>query len=361
MQVGLIIYGSLDTISGGYLYDRVLVEHLQAHGDQVRVFSLPWRGCTRHLADNISNDLYRQLTSSHLDILLQDELNHQSLFWMNRRIKNTTGYPIVSIVHHLRISELRPAWQNLLYGLLERRYLSSVDGFIFNSRTTYTAVIDRIYPTKLPPYIIAAPGGDRLNPAVTDRQIIDRSHQPSPIRLCFVGNLIPRKGLHTLLEALSLVPQGIAQLDIVGDTQIDTAYTREIRSLLARCNLTSRVRLLGSVSDKHLAGIMENAQLLVVPSTFEGFGITYLEGMGFGLPAVGTTRGAAGEIITHNQDGFLIDPGDSRTLAHLVAKLDRERDLLQDISLAARQSYLSHPTWALTTSKIHHFLSGLIQ
>ena len=43
MRIGLVIYGSLDTLSGGYLYDRMLDEHLRRQGDEVEIISLPWR------------------------------------------------------------------------------------------------------------------------------------------------------------------------------------------------------------------------------------------------------------------------------------------------------------------------------
>jgi hypothetical protein len=86
MKIGLLIYGSLETVSGGYLYDRRLVEYLRAQGDEVQVLSLPWRNYARHLADNLSAGWLRQLRSLRIDILLQDELNHPSLFWMNRRL-----------------------------------------------------------------------------------------------------------------------------------------------------------------------------------------------------------------------------------------------------------------------------------
>ena len=52
MRIGLVIYGSLDTLSGGYLYDRKLVEYLRAQGDTVEVISLPWRNYAAHLTDN---------------------------------------------------------------------------------------------------------------------------------------------------------------------------------------------------------------------------------------------------------------------------------------------------------------------
>lgn len=52
MKLGFIIYGSLDTLSGGYLYDRKLVEYLRDQGDTVEIISLPWRNYAAHLTDN---------------------------------------------------------------------------------------------------------------------------------------------------------------------------------------------------------------------------------------------------------------------------------------------------------------------
>ena len=52
MKIGFLIYGSLDTLSGGYLYDRKLVEYLRTQGDTVQIISLPWRNYAAHLSDN---------------------------------------------------------------------------------------------------------------------------------------------------------------------------------------------------------------------------------------------------------------------------------------------------------------------
>ena len=128
MKIGLVIYGSLDTLSGGYMYDRMLVDYLRAQGDTVEIISLPWRNYAAHLTDNFTFKL-----PPDLDILIQDELNHPSLILANRR---PHPYPVISLVHHLRCSELRPQWQNNFYRVVEKKYLQSVDGFIFNSETT---------------------------------------------------------------------------------------------------------------------------------------------------------------------------------------------------------------------------------
>ena len=110
MRIGFVIYGSLDTVSGGYFYDRKLVEYLRAQGNSVEIISLLWRNYATHLTDN-----FRFRLPADLDILIQDELNHPSLIAANA---GKHPYPIVSLVHHLRCSELRPNWLNCLYRIV---------------------------------------------------------------------------------------------------------------------------------------------------------------------------------------------------------------------------------------------------
>ena len=63
MHLALLIYGSLDILTGGYLYDRMMVEQWQALGDRVEIISLPWRSPARHVLDNVSHSFYRRLIS----------------------------------------------------------------------------------------------------------------------------------------------------------------------------------------------------------------------------------------------------------------------------------------------------------
>ncbi len=128
MRIGLVIYGSLDILSGGYLYDRMLVSYLENQGDHVEIISLPVRDYSASLADNLSGNLIKRLAALDLDILLEDELTHPSLFWLNARLRRRVDYPVLAIVHHLRSSEPRAVWANWFYRWVERRYLSSVDG-----------------------------------------------------------------------------------------------------------------------------------------------------------------------------------------------------------------------------------------
>lgn len=361
MRVGLVIYGSLETVSGGYLYDRKLVEHLQRQGDDVEVISLPWRSYARHLLDNFSIALRRRLQAGRFDVLLQDELNHPSLFWLNERLRRLLPYPVFSIVHHLRSSELHPAWQNRLFFRIERRYLRSVDGFILNSQATRQTVEQAGVNLAAWPHLVACPAGDQLAPHISTAEIACRAAEPGPLRIVFLGNLIPRKGLHTLLAALQQAPAAACTLSVVGSQQVDPGYVRAIRRQIDRSGLVDRVRLLGRLPLDDLAACLRAHHLLVVPSTYEGYGIVYLEGMGFGLPAIAATAGAAGEIITPEVDGFLVPPGDAAALAGCLARLALDRPLLHQWSLAARQRYLAQPTWEQTAARIRSFLLAQVQ
>lgn len=351
MRVGLIIYGNLETLTGGYLYDGKLVEYLRGVGDTVDVISIPQRNYALHLTDNFSSSLFHRLRELPIDVLLQDELNHPSLVWLNRRLRPHIRYPIFSIVHHLRCYEAYPVWQNLFYRWIERQYLTSVDGFVFNSQTTREAVSQVLHRTDLPNSVIAYPAGDRFAPSITDNDIVARANRPGALRILFVGNLIPRKRLHVLLAALARLPPDEWQLTVVGSSDFDAKYARAMYRLVAEQHLT-QVRFVGALDDGPLEKIFTESQLLVVPSDYEGFGIVYLEGMSFGLPAIASTSGAAHEIIDDGENGFLVPPNDAATLANRIEMLQRERARLVKMSLAARQRFLSHLGWEESMARI---------
>jgi glycosyltransferase involved in cell wall biosynthesis len=358
LRVGLLIYGPLETVSGGYLYDRKLVERLRSAGDTVEVISIPWRSYPLHLADNLSGTLLQRLGELRVDVLLQDELSHPSLFWLNRRLRSSARYPVVSIVHHLRSREIHPPGLRLLYRSVEQLYLASVDGYIFNSRTTRHTVESLVGPMK--PCVVARPAGDRFHQEVCEREVIEKAARPGPLQLLFAGNIIPRKGLHILFDALELaLPVSDCTLVVAGSLSAAPRYARVQRERACKHPLQGRVRFTGPVSDEELAAEMAEAHILVVPSFYEGYGIIYLEGMSFGLPAVGTTGGAAGEIIEDGKSGFLVPPGDARILAECIAHLAADRKKLAENSLNALARYHAHPTWQESMGQARNFLRAL--
>jgi glycosyltransferase involved in cell wall biosynthesis len=209
------------------------------------------------------------------------------------------------------------------------------------------------------PVCVAFPAGDALQPDLSMEEIEQRAMQPGPLRLIFVGNLIARKGLHTLLNALERLPEDACRLTVVGRQNVDPAYSLRIHQMLRRSPQLQRMAIMKErLDDAALRQAMSEAQVMVAPSQYEGFGIVYLEGMGFGLPAIGSTAGAAGEIITHGEDGFLVQPEDPEGLAQVLRQM-AERMRLKRMARAARERYMRHPTWQQSMDRAVDFLESI--
>jgi glycosyltransferase involved in cell wall biosynthesis len=347
MKIGLVICGEIDTISGGFLYDRQLVSRLRSAGDSVDIVALPRRSYVGQLADSLVVRLTGQV-----DILLQDELAHPSLIVANRG-RHTA--PVISIVHNLRSAERRAGWQNSFYRWVEKSYLKSVDGFVFNSAATRRSVVALI--ARQLPHVIASPGGDRLGELPPDH-IQARAFEGGPLRLLFLANVIHGKGLEVLLAALTSMPRTDYELDVVGRCDVEPGYARRMERIASDHGLP--VVFHGPLDNGYLESRLRHAQVLVVPSFYEGFGIAYLEGMAYGLAAIGTTAGAIPELIEDGKNGYLITPGDSDLLARQLRRLAADRALLAHFGAAALRTYKLRPTWGESATRVRDLLSSVL-
>ncbi len=349
MKIGLVIYGSIDTISGGYLYDRKLVSHLRSCGEAIETISIPPGSYGSHLLDNFSFRL-----PTDFDILIEDELVHPSVLAANAlRIRDV---PVISLVHNLHSSERRTEWQNSLYRLFEKRHVSSVDGFIFNSAITRDSVQRLIGDDK--PHVLAPPGGDRLG-SLSAEAVRLRAAHTGPLRLLFLANVTPLKGLHVLLEALAGLPNGSCALDVAGSLTVDSDYARRMQQQAAA--LPAPARFHGVLDGEALAALLKASDVLVIPSYWEGFGIAYLEGMAFGLPAIGTTAGAIPQLIRDGVNGYIIAPGHSAALRVILGRLAADRQLRERLSLNALQYFESCPTWEQSGEMVRGFLRQVLR
>ena len=105
------------------------------------------------------------------------------------------------------------------------------------------------------------------------------------------------------------------------------------------------VTLAGVVSDVELAELFARSHALVMPAEYDGFGTAFLEGMGFGLPAIGSTAGGAREIIEDEVNGNLVPPHDPAALAQRLKALATDRGKLARMSLAAYERFAAQPGW----------------
>jgi len=207
--------------------------------------------------------------------------------------------------------------------------------------------------------VIGYPPTDRFGEAISEEKIRERA-KSNGLRILFIGNVIERKGLHTLLEAVKGQKSKV-RVDVIGSLTTDPAYAKQMQDFVTVNGLSSVVQFHGALNNEQLLEKLRQSHLLIVPSSYEGFGIVYLEGMCFGLPAIGTTAGAAGEIIEHGKTGYLIEPNESATLAAHISKLASDRNLLTQLSREARRRYTQQPAWNETAGQIRTFLQSLTQ
>jgi glycosyltransferase involved in cell wall biosynthesis len=358
VRIGLLIYGSLDRLTGGFFYDRMLVEHLRRRGHQVEVVALPMRSYPRALLDNLSESLLARLIEPGFDLLLQDELTHPSCFRLNRRLRRTAGAPpIVAIVHLLRVSQPLPAWQRPLVQRVEGRYLASVDGLILvnpqlRARSARLAGVER-------PAVVAPPAGDHAAATTSLERIAARAREAGDLEIVFLGNLTPMKNLHLVLDALARLGAGGWRLAVLGSLEADPAYTRRLRRRIARAGLDGRVALLGERPRAEVEERLAASHVLALPSAPESFGIAYLEAMRHGLPVVASSVSDTAANFRHGETAFLVAPGDVDALAEHLRRLMEDRELLARMGVAARRWYESHPTWEESLERVHQFLLGL--
>ena len=357
MKIGFVIYGSIDTLTGGYLYDKQVVDYLRGRGHRVEILSLPPRRYLLRFADNISSALIRRVTCSRFDVLLQDELCHPSLSVFNRLLRRRARIAVAAVVHHLFCHEPGHRRYHALLAWPEARYLDSVDGFIFNSRSTERAVF-RLSPAHRP-FVIAQPGGDRFEGRIPAVRIEERALELGPLRLLFVGMVIERKGLLPLVRALGRVDRDRWRLEVVGDTTLAPDYTRRVHQAIADLGLASNIRFSGTLDTEPLARRYADSHVLCMPFAYEGFGIVTLEALHFGLPVLGCTDGATPELVRHGENGLLFERGDLPAVAVAVQGLSADRPRLQRMSVKAFEAALEHPAWEDSMQRIEAFLQDV--
>jgi len=359
MHLGLIIYENLNILTGGYLYNKILVAYLRQMGHQVDIISLPKRRYARNLLDSLSHRLRSGLTQSRYDILLQDGLNHPSLFRINGWLQRTANFPIVAIVHQVLCIQPRSRLLNGFYRAIEQRYFQSVDAFIYNSQTTRRAVellVDRPRPS-----IVASPAGNRLGYLKSNNLIESRAHESGPLRLIFVGNLLPHKGLAPLIKGLSNLSPHIYHLRVIGNLTMDRPYVRHVKKLMEDTKISPQVELTGPKDGAELAHLLAQSHLFIMPYSHEGFGMAHLEAMAFGLPVVGSSDGAVNEFVKQGKNGFLIKPHDFKSVNKYLSDLDHDRQRLSKMSHAALRTFNERPQWIDTVESIHGFITGVAQ
>jgi glycosyltransferase involved in cell wall biosynthesis len=161
--------------------------------------------------------------------------------------------------------------------------------------------------------------------------------RPAGARWLSVGRMAPNKALEDVLMALLVAragPDPGATLEIVGRPVIST-YTRALHRLVAETGLAGAVTFRGRASDEELAAAYAGADVLVVTSGHEGFGVPLIEAMAAGLPIVSSPEGGLSEVV--GEAGVVVDTRDPWVLARAVTDLLGDRERRRALAAAGRR------------------------
>ncbi len=349
MRIGLIVYDDLEKGSGGYLYDRKLVEHLRNSGDRVEIIEVPQKERSlQNIEHNFSKELEKNIEDKELDILIEDELCFLSLFQLNKKIDNEVE--IISVIHHLSHLAERESEKEEMYKYFEKKYLETVDGFIFNSEASRKAVNELIGNSS---GIVANPGKDHFD----SPENIDKDFSSYELNALFIGNFSPHKCVDVIIRAIAGVED--VQLTLIGDRYWNEKYGEKIDKLVSSLEAENKVDIMGRIRREKLLEELHKADVLVLPSLYEGFGISIIEALGLGTPVIATNKGGPSEIIKNGIEGFLVPPKNEEALKDRLKRLRDESSTLQEMSERAMKRYKKLPTWYESMDKIRKFLCSI--
>lgn len=325
--------GDIETLTGGYVYDKRVVQGLKAAGWHVLTIGLG-EGFPFPDAETVGRASAALAGIEAGTPVLVDGLALSAAEPIAAAAASRG--PLVALVHHPLALEtgLDPAAAARLRAS-ERAALAFADHVVVTSGPTAdTLAADFGVPAV--GITIAPPGIDPAGFAP--------GRSRGPARLLAVGQLVPRKGHDVLLRALARLKRLSWRLAIAGIDPTGGGHEADLRALAGALGLADRVEFRGALDREALAAAYLDADVFVLASLYEGYGMVYAEALSHGLPVIGTTGGAIPSVVPADA-GLLAEPGDPASLAAALRTMIADRPARRGFALGARRAAAALPRW----------------
>jgi glycosyltransferase involved in cell wall biosynthesis len=343
-KAAFAIPGDITTLTGGYIYERRLLEGLRELGNDVEHIEL---GASFPVPtpDHMAEAVEALAALPEERALILDGLVFGSIATDGlARVRP----PVVAMIHHPLALEsgLEEGLRDHLYRT-ERDNLTLAAHVLVPSAHTADMLASRygVDPARI---TIARPGTDR--PGGTPSPAV-------PPLILSVGIQHPRKGHDILLRALA----GITDLDwqaVIAGSRYDERHATELDRLHADLALGDRVRLAGRVPAEELQRLYRSATVFALATRYEGYGIVFDEALAHGLPIVSCRTGAVPDTVPPDA-GLLVPPEDPEALAGALRHVLTDAALRDRLARAAATAGAALPSWPDTARIAGRVLDAL--
>jgi glycosyltransferase involved in cell wall biosynthesis len=339
-----LIPGDLQAATGGYVYDRRMIAGLRELGWQVTVHALdasfpqPTAGALEHAQDVLARVPDEALVL--VDGLALGAMPH-IVHPHAKRLR------LLALIHHPLAAEsgLAPEQARAL-ARSEHLALQAMRHVLVTSHATQRALLA---------YEVA-PGRVSVVEPGTDAAPLAPRRRGKTLNMLCVATLIPRKGHDLLFEALvGLSPHW--QLTCVGSLTRSAATVAALRHQLRRLGLEQQVVLAGEVASADLLQLYAQADLFVLPTRCEGYGMAVAEALAHGLPVISTPVGAIPELVG-SQAGLLVAAEDVDGLRAALGRVLSEPELLPSLAIGAQAVRGTLPHWPQCCARMSHVLQN---
>lgn len=333
-RVTAVVPGPLATRTGGSIYDRRIVEGLRARRWTVPVIELD--AVAHPLAPPIYTSPPKFSAIPDETVVLIDGLvfgtmphiiEHEA--WRLRFV------PIVHmpLANTPGLTRGEGAWLSNL----ERRAMQHARHIVVTGNKSKAAVQDLAGWTDDTRITRIPPGADRRDQSDWSRP------ESTRLWLLCVANLTPGKGHEILLKALAETTDIDWTLACAGSESLDPQTAVRLRKLADDLGIASRVLWRGELGDAALDDAYATADLFVLPTRSETYGMAVADAIAHGLPVISTRTGEIPSIV--GDAGLLAEPGDAAGFAALVREVVSEAALRQTLRERARKAAERLPTW----------------
>ncbi|MEM1428880.1 MAG: glycosyltransferase family 4 protein [Pseudomonadota bacterium] len=325
------IPGDLDTLTGGYIYERRLLDGLRALGHEVAHLELAASFPDPSPAE-MAHGIAAMAGIAPDRPLIVDGLVFGAAEGLER-----VRAPVLAMIHHPLAYEegLTETRRAHLYRTERDNVARAAHILVPSAHTRGVLIAD----------YAADPGRITIAPPGVDRPNLPRQPRQPPLILS-VGLLHPRKGHDVLLRALATLQDLDWQALIVGRAH-DPAHAADLHALCTSLDLDNRVRFPGEVPRAELTELFASAEIFALATRYEGYGMVFAEALTHGLPIVATDGGAVPDTIPKGA-GLICPVGDAAAFADALRTLLTDRTVAARIAATSARAGAALPGWGET-------------